>query len=643
MSILQIAPADLSALMSGRTAVLAIAGLPGLEGLELPGIELWLATRNGKTFRLHRPNAAAEPAATLPLTLPPPGAVALLARTAEEGRPVAQWWQSAMGQPAPLVLAADAATALPALLARLAAEVQTAQERCVRLERQLAATRVDYEETRIAIASVTRTLGHRPPAPLSLVAALEPSAQRIGVATEGERLFLRQPLARKLEGLAALAVHVGAISAATSGPLRLRVLGEESGRIAAAWTVPMESVTEGWLTLDLPTPLGPDRETAVLEITADVAGPHSLAFSLEPNWVPAAVACGRADGSDQGRALAMRIWTARLGERFVVPAHWDWNEAGASLPLTGVPLAIAPAEREAARILAGNWSGLGQATRLALTGTEPALLALPRVTVLGTDVLRLGWSLQGSAARPVGIGVWVVPAGHPVTGLDSLAAEGSFSGWRDATPGQDGSLTMLLPLALGPQAQIVLAVQGRDAGTEGVLTLTEPSLMAARDPDVLREAQREAAIQRGIPLPPPKPQLGRVELHQHLTGARGYQHLDLVVHGLAGGGEAWPQIRFKLALASDGPLLEFRRGKGWPETFIRWPGTEADKFGPVLRVRRAQMRAFVEGLAHPRDAALLMTLTALLEPIAAEGVGLAKLDADQAALWQRGAEALRQA
>ncbi|WP_439596334.1 DUF6212 domain-containing protein [Falsiroseomonas sp.] len=637
MSILQIRAADLPALMSGQPAVLAPASLPGVEKLALPGLALWLLARREDRLLLLPPGAAEAAGPPMPLALPPAGALALLATTEAEVAPILAWWQAASGQPAPLLLAADAAAALPALLARLLAELQDSQARAVQLERSLVETRLDYEETRIAIAAAARSLGHRPPAPLTLALALEPAEERLGAATEGARLFLRQPLARSLDGLAALALHIGAISAATTGPLRLRIRGEESGRIAASWTVEMAEVTEGWLTLDLPTPLAPVRETAVLEISADVAGPHSLGFSLDRGWVPAEVAVTPEDGSGQGRALALRIWTAGLGGRFVVPAHWNWDEVGASLPLTGVPQAIAPAELAAARGLSGAWDGL----RAGLSGTGTTALLLPRVSLAGADVLRLGWSLAGTARQPLRLAAFAMPPGQPVTRVDSLSAEAGFSGWREIAPGQQGALTLLLPVSLGPQAQIVLAIESADAEAEGSLTFTEASLLATRDPAALRSLQREAAAEL-VPPVPRGPSLGRVELLQHLVSGR-YQHLDLLLHEMEGGGQHWPQLRFKLAIAASGPLLEFRRARGWPEAFARWPGTETDQFGPVLRLRHPQLRDFVAELAHPRDAALAATLLALLEPVAAEAVRLASLDEEAATQWRDAAVALREA
>jgi hypothetical protein len=653
--------ADLGALMSGRLALLATSTLPGLESLAVTGVATWVLTRHQDGFLVSPLGASAEDKATaMPLPLPPAGVIALVAPTVEELQEVGAWWADGSGQPAPLIIARDAAAALPLLIRQVVAELERSNARCVQLERSLATTRQDYEETRIVMASVSRTLGHRPPAAMALAVALEPSGRRAGVTQPDARLFLRQPLGRKLEGLAALAVHVGMIGTATSGPLRIRVFGEESDRIAASWIVPMEEVVEGWLVLDLPTPLGPQHEGALLEITADVAGPDAIAFSLEEKWAPAGAACALGDGSSLGHALAMRLWTARIGDRFVVPPHWDWNEAGSSLPRIGVPQSITPAEHRAARILAGNWVWLDQADArpgVSIIGAMTAVLAFPRVTLAGADVLRVEWSVTGSAPagqvpQAVFLGVWALDPTHHVRGLDGLPATAAFSGWRGVAEDGTGLLTLSLPVSLGPAAQLVLAAGSQDPAAAAQVEITRLSLVPTSAPSARHALQVEAMVpdpgapQRGEAARDASAlaaTLGRVELHQHLADGRGYQHLDLIIHDLAGRGHEWSKVRFKLAINRDGPLLEFRRAAGWPDFFARWPGSQADRFGPLLRVRRPEFRAFADALAHPRDTALIANLLELLGHIAAEGTRAGQLDAAESAQWVAAAEAMRDA
>lgn len=651
---LQCRAADLGALMSGQPALLASSTLPGLETLAVPGVAVWILGRHNDGRLVYTLDAPAlgldsdEAAKLVPVTLPPTGVIAVLSPTAEEIQDLAAWWADASGQPAPLVIVRDAAAALPLLFRQMVAELERSNARCIQLERSLAMTRQDYEETRVAIASVSRTLGHRAPGALTLAVALDPSNRQVGSAQEGMRLHLRQPLGRKLEGLAALALHVGTIGTATSGPLRIRVFGEESHRIAASWIVPMEEVVEGWLVLDLPTPLGPEPEGALLEIKADMAEPHAIGFSLEEKWAPDTAACSLADGTSLGHALALRLWSARIGDRFVVPAHWDWNEAGSSLPRLGVPQAIAPAEQQAARILSGTWAGLDKAPiqpGIAITGCMTAVLALPRVTLAGADVLQVEWSVTGGPSQAVSLGVWVTDPTHHIRGLDDLPATAAFSGWRSAAADGTGALTLLLPVSLGAQVQMVLAAASQDPATEARIEIGGLNLLPTHDPASLHALQ-VAAVKPdpedlALSFPAPRARFRMVELHQYLVDRRGYQHLDLSAHDVVGRSHEWSRVRFKLATNRDGPVLEFRRTNGWPEVFARWPGTQSDKFGPLLRLSPVEIKTFAAGLAHSRDTALIETILELLDDIAGEAARAGQLDEAQVAQWVEAAKALR--
>lgn len=654
---LQCRAADLGALMSGRRALLAASTLPGLETLAAAGVAVWILDRHQDGHLVYRLDAPAfgedsdEAAKLVPVTLPPAGAIGLLAPTAEELQDLAAWWAAASGQPAPLMIVRDAAAALPLLVRQMVAELELSNARCIQLERSLAMTRQDYEETRIAIASVSRTLGHRPPGPLTLAVALEPSARQARLAQPGMRLHLRQPLGRKLEGLAALAVHVGTIGAATSGPLRIRVFGEESSRIAASWIMPLEEVVEGWLVLDLPTPLGPEHEGAVLEIKADVAGPHAIGFSLEGKWAPATAACTLEGGGSFGHALALRVWSARIGDRFVVPAHWDWNEAGSSLPRLGVPQAVALSEHRAARILSGSWAGLDRTPMqpgVSVTGDMTAVLALPRVTLAGADVLQVEWSVTGAAPQALRLGVWATDPTRHIRGLEELPDTAAFSGWRGVDANGTGLLTLSLPVSLGAAAQLVLAAVSQDPAALADVEITRISLLPTN------ETSRLHALQEAV-MPDPDglktddqawdaasaASLGWVELRQHFADGRGYEHLDLMLHDMVGRGHEWPLVRFKLGINRDGALLEFRRTAGWPDFFARWPGSLTDKFGPLMRLRASEIKAFTDALAHPRDRALMANVLDLLGHIAAEGTQAEQFEPGERARWVAAAEAMR--
>ena len=63
------------------------------------------------------------------------------------------------------------------------------------------------------------------------------------------------------------------------------------------------------------------------------------------------------------------------------------------------------------------------------------------------------------------------------------------------------------------------------------------------------------------------------------------------------------------------PVLEFRSRPDWPTMFEAWPGEQADEYGPVLRLRTADMAgdgAFAARLRGERDRWMLLALVRLL-------------------------------
>ena len=154
--------------------------------------------------RLHRPGE--DPAlATLPLPAPPAGLLAVVAPDAPAAAPLL----AALDGP-PLIEARDAASALPAL-ARIAVATLAAERAAVgELHEAVATLRQEAEDTRVAMLAALQGDGHRipPPPPVLALEALPSSAGHAAVLEDG-RESLGQVLGASLEGIAALALHLG--------------------------------------------------------------------------------------------------------------------------------------------------------------------------------------------------------------------------------------------------------------------------------------------------------------------------------------------------------------------------------------------------------------------------------------------------
>ena len=602
----------------GAPLLLAHAGVAGAGDLALPGLSLWMATPgdDGGT-RLHRPGE--DPAlATLPLPAPPAGLLAVVAPDARAAAPLL----AAVDGP-PLIEAKDAAAALPALarvvVATLAAERAAAGE----LREAVATLRQEAEDTRVAMLAAVQGDGHRIPPPPVLALEALPSPAGHAAALQDGREGLGQVLGASLEGIATLALHV-AEAAPAGARLRVRLYGAESGRVHGSWVVPGEALAPGWLSLDLPTPIGPVRETACLDLRADVPPGGALALALEDRHAPPDRAAVQG-GTPGERALALRLWTAQFGRRFTVAPHWDWEEIEQSLAPPGVPVGAKvqlPAQVWNAALLPE-----GRVERVAL-GAEPprlvatmgggerCLLVLPAVPVSGLDLLQAEvFTAMGDAAL-LEAALWLQPAGAAISGegdLSLTAPDARWSGWRRSGPaGAPLRLALTLPPGTAPTLAAVLVLRNMGTEPEDLLRVEWSELTGARLREPLAVADPAAGpFQRARPaaaslprLPQGEiPKVAQIRLQEHYeTEDGGYRHLDILVIGMQAAGFTWPRLRFKLAAGGDEPTLEFRSRPDWPPMFEAWPGRQVDEHGAVLLLSSADLaRAFPARLRSERD------------------------------------------
>lgn len=630
---LLIEPAALREFSTGQPLLLVLEGVEDAAALALPGLSLWLVAPDAAGQRLYRPGG--DPArAVLPLPAPPAGPLAVVAPNRARAAPLLAALAEAAPEAPPLIEAANAAAALAALaphaLAALAAERAQAGE----LQRALVTLRQEAEETREAMLALQSAFGHQAPPPAPVLAlAMEPSAAGHAVAAQAGQLHLGQDLGVSLEGLAALALHLREAPAAPGARLKLRLHGAESGRIFGSWTLPGEALAPGWLTLDLPSPIGPVRETACLDLRAELPEGDKLALSLEDRLAPPdRAACLRGAGP-QGRALALRLWTAPFGRRFVLAPHWNWEELELPLLPAGVPVRLPSQLWSSALLPAGRVErvALGaEPPRLVATlgGGENCLIVLPAVPAGSLDLLQAELAVRLGDAALLEAALWLQPAGSWVAAEEdlSLLAPGTrWSGWRRPGPAGapgGGSLRIALPLPpdLPAMVSAVLVLRNRGAAPEDLLRVEWAELtgcrLAARIPSGPAAPGQPARPAAAMPRLPEGevPQVKDIRLQEHYqTPDGGYRHLDILLESVQAGGFAWPRLRFKLAESGSGPVLEFRARPDWPLMFESWPGQQADEYGPFLLLRAADLAgAFPARLKGERDRWMLLALVRLL-------------------------------
>lgn len=495
---LLIASADLAELYAGKPMVLLLDGHDA-AALNLPGLLPWLVSGHGAghgtghgigqegAMRLHRPGTPAE-CATLPVPLPPAQVLAIVTRDAAAAAALLAWWSAAGPDVPPLLEAPNAEAALPGLARLMAGALEAQARTAAGLHRALAAARQDAEESREAMVSLIRhgTQAGPPPMPVQILALQPAAAGPVLEALDG-RLSAGQCLGVPLESLSGLALHLAEAQAAPAALLRVRLYGAESGRIAGAWLVPGEALVPGWLTLDLPTPIGPLRESACLDLTAELELGDSLALSLDqrPCSPDRAVAVAVADDPGPGgadhdrphdRPLALRAWTAPFGRRFVIARHWDAEAIDLPLAPFGTPPAVPvrlPAQIwDAARFPAGQveWVALGTETPRLLAsfgaGRRVAIV-LPGIPVNGLDLLQATLTVGRGDPAQLEAALWLQADDGRVATEAELSLEqpdARWSGWRRPWPvaGQPPvGGRLLLPLALplhGPRRVTVVLV-----------------------------------------------------------------------------------------------------------------------------------------------------------------------------------------
>jgi hypothetical protein len=546
-----------------------------------------------------------------------------------------------------VIEAANGAAALPAVAARAIVALAARAEEGAAAQHGLVALRQEHEALRLSQAALRRAAANlQPPATPVLVASAEPSPAGHAVAAKEGRLALGQALGVKLEGLAAIALHLKEALAGAEAVLRVRLYGAESGRIAGAWVLPGRALTAGWLTLDLPEPVGPVRETAWLEVKAELGPFDRLALSLMAGPAAPGSVVAVAGGPAEERALAFGLWTATPGRRLVQALHWDGEAVGLPAPPLGAPVELPQQIWQAARLPEGRVERLAigrQPARLvaSLAPGEHALVVLPAVPLNGLDLLQAELAVALGDATWLEAALWLQPEGTTIgmeADLSTTAPGARWSGWHVGAFAE-GVCRLALALPPDPPHRAVVALVLRNRGTapEEVLRVEIARLFGTRavqpPPAAARRAPTTLRILPGTPASAPAAAAVRL-LERYAAPGGGYRHLDLMMEGVRAGEHVWPRLRCKLAINGQAPVLEFRQRPDWPVVLETWPQTPADAAGPFLKLTEAQLASgFMATLKSERDRAMLAALLRLLPAVVATAARDATTDPGEYERW----------
>ena len=601
----------------------------------------------------------------------PAGIVAVLFAENEPETPWREWFAANLGSRGPQFVTGDPALAVCAIAARLIAEQTRIVGECADLHLALARLRQDYEQIVTVSSGMVRALAYQPPGELTLQAAVEASDESIRL--DPRHPILVQPLGTRIDRIATLAIAVAKVKAAGADELRARLSGVESGRIFGSWMVGPTSLSEasgagGWLVLEMPTPVDWAPETAQLELHFSSASEGFLELALDaaagfPENLPLRPG---AETHPADRPLAVKIWYADLGSRFVMPEHWDWTELGSSTHLAGIPLAMPLSAYARVRVLQGGMPRSYNPTEshpmaIGLFGGRQTLVVFPLVCTAGMDVVEAAFTLRGGDVGNLAVAVWLQPIGRVISNeADLLPADPNvvWSGWHSFGGKGDARLALELPVGAAANLQLVVVLDATARPASGLslveinkivfhaLTPSGKSRRRARlvnaATDAVSPVPRSAGLAASVvEVGEAAVTLREVILDEHFDNGGHYRHLDMRLRKFAVGDYSWPFLKFRVIVDQGSPALEFRDIPSWPASLKNWPAASADSHGRLTRLFGYESEVTqLRTQGAPEDLALIRGLVHCLPGVVAKAALLAELADQDYARWTEIGEGL---
>ena len=600
---------ELVAEIAAAPAALLIDG--GLGPFEpFAHIKTWrFACANDAVYIYQGPSPAVDRAAPYPGA--PLGVVGVLARDAGVGERVVKAWLDGGGvEPPEVILAAEGAAGLRRLIDAAARHALHMSQSYAAANKALAAVRAELEETRLALTQMARRLSLRSFEASALLIDGSPSADGLSAALPAGA-WARQKLGAKIDNLSAIDVHIASIDPTSDkAALGARLVAIESAQIVGAWKIPASDLSEGWLRLDLPTPAPALAQSASLDFLFVGGEGDRIALSLDDRPGDDEVHYESNRETVSQRNLALRVFTAELGSRFIAARHWLWDEIGASLPLDGVQLHLPSEQLRRFRALVGavRCVDVGDAARPILTLEEQpnAVLALPFGRAAGADAVTVTLNVVSGSSGAVEAAMWLAPSAAEIATLADLQHFGprlKYSGRRrfDASSGA-AAISMTFPDAEADACQLIVEVRKEILDKDVYLIeLSDVALHSRHAPP--RPRPRPAVAKPSAPVaaePARVANFDRLTINQ-IFEQQDYAHIDVSVEALKAGAKTWPRVRFKLAVFKGAGHIEFRRGPSWPDAL----SPDVEFHGESVEFTRERLQAFLAEHAGTDDAELL--------------------------------------
>jgi hypothetical protein len=193
-------------------------------------------------------------------------------------------------------------------------------QRLAKLQRQYLQLRSLYENTQNAFGAIEAFLSQAKLPPLQLAFENASSHEMLAPKPTQNPYQIKQLLPLPGTGLATIDIQIAKVYPHSMGRLKVSVVQIDDDTFLAQWSIPYQNLSEGWLSLDLPSIAVMPKNDIELRIEWGTnIGPAPAMFLGELQPVPQFRTY--AHSNYLNRSLAFRLWTGLPGSRKVVSPY----------------------------------------------------------------------------------------------------------------------------------------------------------------------------------------------------------------------------------------------------------------------------------------------------------------------------------